>query len=390
MSGCRRASSSSCGFPASGRRRPRGSGASSASRRSTACRPPPRRAGCASSRGWVSAARRRSSPRSWPEPAASRRAKSGGCSAPGSRRSRPSVAELSEHPAAIAVSEAGSVRRRRETVRDLDIIATSDRRARAHRGVLRGAVGRRGRGAEETRRRRSSATRGFASTFASCRPSATATCSSTSPARRTTTSLSARTRNGEGSRSRSTASRTSRPSEVVTHASEEELYAYLGYDYIPPELRENSGELALARDDALPALVELGDLRGEMHCHSTWSADGKNTIEEMARAAKARGYRYLCLTDHSHYLRDGQARAAVEGDREGQRPREAVPGPARDRGQHHAPTGRSTSRTRSSPSSTGSSRRCTRRSTAIRPSGSSGRWTTRTSTASATSRGGAS
>jgi len=93
---------------------------------------------------------------------------------------------------------------------------------------------------------------------------------------------------------------------VVTHASEEELYDYLGYAYIPPELRENAGELTLARERALPSLVELADLRGEMHCHSNWSADGKSTIEEMALAAKARGYRYLCLTDHSHYLRDGR------------------------------------------------------------------------------------
>jgi DNA polymerase (family 10) len=50
--------------------------------------------------------------------------------------------------------------------------------------------------------------------------------------------------------------------------------------------------------------VELGDLRGEMHCHSTWSSDGTNTIEEMATTAKARGYRFLCMTDHSHYLRE--------------------------------------------------------------------------------------
>jgi DNA polymerase (family 10) len=94
--------------------------------------------------------------------------------------------------------------------------------------------------------------------------------------------------------------------QVVTHATEEELYDYLGYTYIPAELRENSGELALARKGALPALVELADLRGEMHCHSSWSSDGKNTIEEMARTAKSRGYRFLCITDHSHYLREGR------------------------------------------------------------------------------------
>ncbi|MBA3333319.1 MAG: PHP domain-containing protein, partial [Actinobacteria bacterium] len=51
---------------------------------------------------------------------------------------------------------------------------------------------------------------------------------------------------------------------------------------------------------------ELSDLRGEMHCHSTWSSDGKSSIEEMATEAKSRGYTFLCLTDHSHYLRDGR------------------------------------------------------------------------------------
>ena len=97
--------------------------------------------------------------------------------------------------------------------------------------------------------------------------------------------------------------------EVQTFRDEESLYAFLGYSFIPPELRENGGELEAARNGALPALVELGDLRGEMHCHSTWSSDGKASIEEMARAAAARGYEFLCLTDHSHYLREGRIEA---------------------------------------------------------------------------------
>ncbi len=98
--------------------------------------------------------------------------------------------------------------------------------------------------------------------------------------------------------------------EVVTHATEDELYAFLGYRPIPPELREGTREIRAARGDGeLPVLVELGDLRGELHCHSTWSSDGKNTIEEMALAAKSRGYRFLCITDHSHYLRDGRLEA---------------------------------------------------------------------------------
>jgi DNA polymerase (family X) len=100
--------------------------------------------------------------------------------------------------------------------------------------------------------------------------------------------------------------------EVRRFRDEKSLYEFLGYDYIPPELRENAGELAAARDGALPDLVELGDLRGEMHCHSTWSADGKASIEEMAMAARGRSYRFVCITDHSHYLRDGRLHAQWE------------------------------------------------------------------------------
>ncbi len=97
--------------------------------------------------------------------------------------------------------------------------------------------------------------------------------------------------------------------EVHRFGTEEELYDFLGYAWIPPELRENGGELAAARSRDLPALVEVSDLTGELHCHSTWSSDGRSTIEEMARTAKASGYRYLALTDHSHYLRDGRMEA---------------------------------------------------------------------------------
>ena len=122
-------------------------------------------------------------------------------------------------------------------------------------------------------------------------------------------SRSARTPSGEGSRSPSTASRWSKDGEVHRFRTEEELYRFLGYAWIPPELRENGGELAAARDGELPALVDVSDLKGELHCHSTWSSDGRSSIDEMARAAKASGYRYLALTDHSHYLRDGRMEA---------------------------------------------------------------------------------
>jgi DNA polymerase (family 10) len=87
-------------------------------------------------------------------------------------------------------------------------------------------------------------------------------------------------------------------------ASEAEVYEALGYEYIEPELREDRGELQAARigsgaDDArLPRLIELGDIRGDLHCH-TIASDGHNTIEEMALAARERGYEYVAITDHS-------------------------------------------------------------------------------------------
>jgi DNA polymerase (family X) len=97
--------------------------------------------------------------------------------------------------------------------------------------------------------------------------------------------------------------------EVHTDRSEEALYERLGYAWIPPELRENMGELEAARDGRLPELVELAQIRGDLHSHSTWSSDGKNTIEEMALEAKRLGRSYLAVTDHSHYLREGRLEA---------------------------------------------------------------------------------
>jgi DNA polymerase (family X) len=94
--------------------------------------------------------------------------------------------------------------------------------------------------------------------------------------------------------------------ETFTTTDEEELYSFLGYQFVPPELRENTGELDAARDGTLPKLVELRDLRGDLHTHTHWSADGKNTLEEMVRSAIARGYDYYAITDHSHYLREGR------------------------------------------------------------------------------------
>jgi DNA polymerase (family 10) len=83
-----------------------------------------------------------------------------------------------------------------------------------------------------------------------------------------------------------------------TYATEHEVYERLGLTYIEPELRENRGELEAARAGELPRLIELADIRGDLHSH-TIASDGHNTIEEMALAARERGYEYLAITDHS-------------------------------------------------------------------------------------------
>jgi DNA polymerase (family 10) len=86
--------------------------------------------------------------------------------------------------------------------------------------------------------------------------------------------------------------------EVVLCAEEAEVYERLGYAYVEPELREGRGELKAAREGGLPDLVALEDVRGDLHSHTTLS-DGRNTLAEMAEAARGRGYAYLAITDHS-------------------------------------------------------------------------------------------
>jgi DNA polymerase (family X) len=86
--------------------------------------------------------------------------------------------------------------------------------------------------------------------------------------------------------------------ETHACATEEEVYRLLGMDYIEPELREDRGELQAAREGTLPRLVEVGELRGDLHCHTT-ASDGRNTLRKMALAARELGYEYLAITDHS-------------------------------------------------------------------------------------------
>jgi DNA polymerase (family X) len=89
-----------------------------------------------------------------------------------------------------------------------------------------------------------------------------------------------------------------RGSQFVATPDEETFYQALGLDFIPPELREGRGEVAAATSGELPRLVEQRDVRGFLHCHTSYS-DGSNTVEELAMACKAAGYDYLGVTDHS-------------------------------------------------------------------------------------------
>jgi len=221
------------------------------------------------------------------------------------------VEALSAHPAAEQVSEAGSVRRRRETFRDLDIIATAtDAKALIDAFVGSDWV------ADVAAKGGTKATvishEGLRFDLRVVPPECYGNL----------------LQHFTGSKGHNVAMREEAQrrglsiseygitevdsGEVHTFTSEEELYEWLGYQFVPPELREAAGELEAARRGELPELVEESDLRGDLHSHTTWSSDGKNTMEEMALAAKARGYSYLAVTDHSHYLRDGRLEAQAE------------------------------------------------------------------------------
>ncbi|UCD81749.1 MAG: DNA polymerase/3'-5' exonuclease PolX, partial [Desulfobacterales bacterium] len=90
--------------------------------------------------------------------------------------------------------------------------------------------------------------------------------------------------------------------ERVAGSTEESVYQSIGLAYIPPELRENRGEIEAGRDNRLPRLVELRDLKGDLHSHTNWS-DGRNTLEQMIEAAQKRGLKYLAITEHSDRLK---------------------------------------------------------------------------------------
>ena len=220
------------------------------------------------------------------------------------------VSVLREHPAAVKVSEAGSVRRRRETFRDLDLIATStDAPALIDYFTKLRWV------ADVVAKGDTKATvisnDGLRFDLRVVPPE----------------SYGNLLQHFTGSKEHNVALRedavrrgfsvseygitTTETGEVASFEDEEAVYAHLGYAYIPPELREDGGELEAARGGSLPELVERTDLRGDLHSHSTWS-DGKGTLAAMAVAARDLGHEYLAMCDHSPRLRDGRLQAQWE------------------------------------------------------------------------------
>ena len=220
------------------------------------------------------------------------------------------VDELREHPSAERVSEAGSVRRRCETVRDLDIIATASDPAAltSHFASLPWV-------AEVVARGSTKATvvshDGLRFDLRVVPPE----------------SYGNLLQHFTGSKAHNVALReeavghklsvseygvkNTETGEVFTAADEEELYEFLGYRWIPPELRENRGELAAARNGSLPRLVELEDVAGDLHSHTDWS-DGRATLDQMVAAARELGRRYLAICDHAKRLKDGRLERQAE------------------------------------------------------------------------------
>ena len=213
---------------------------------------------------------------------------------------RETVAELAEHPACERVSEAGSARRRLETVKDVDLIATA-----ADPAALTQAFVSHPRMAEVAAHGPTKATvvsfDGFRFDLRVVPPE----------------SYGNLLQHFTGSKDHNVALREDavrrgfsvseygvqeEERELVQAVAEEDVYAHLGYAWIPPELRENRGELEAARRGELPQLVELGDLAGDLHMHTTWS-DGRGTLDEMVDAARALGHRYVAICDHAKRLR---------------------------------------------------------------------------------------
>jgi DNA polymerase (family X) len=205
--------------------------------------------------------------------------------------------DLRAHPASEAVELAGSARRRTETCHDIDLIATASEPAALARALvdhpLAATKGSSGEGGA-----RITTHNGVAVDLRIVAPDAYGNLLQhfTGSAEHNV-ELRERAVGMELSVSEHGITDTA-TGEVSRYATEAEVYERLGLAYIEPELREANGEIAAAAAGTLPELVAIGDIRGDLHCHTTIS-DGHDTLEGMAEAARARGYAYLAVTDHS-------------------------------------------------------------------------------------------
>jgi DNA polymerase (family X) len=206
------------------------------------------------------------------------------------------VSVLREHPAAVKVSEAGSARRRKETFRDLDIIATAkDPEALTDYFTKQKWV------IEVVAKGSTKATvlsnEGLRFDLRVVPPESYGNLLQHFTGSKDH-NVALRERAVKDGYSVSEYSITVvETGEELKFAEEAKVYERLGYQFIPPELRENAGELDAARRGELPKLVELNDIKGDLHSHTTWS-DGRDSLERMALAARERGYRYFAVTDH--------------------------------------------------------------------------------------------
>jgi DNA polymerase (family 10) len=221
------------------------------------------------------------------------------------------LATVRAHPDVLAAEVAGSIRRRRETVGDVDVVAACGTAPKRVATSFANAPG--------VRSARAKGTGSVAITYVD------GTCIDLHCVAREDFAIALWRATGSADHLDAVAARLAERGftldgdrllderhGVVPIADEETLYAHAGLAFVPPELREGRGEIEAAAAGPLPALIELPDIRGVLHCHSTWS-DGKATIAQMADAARERGWSYIGITDHSQsaFYASGMSRERV-------------------------------------------------------------------------------
>ena len=221
------------------------------------------------------------------------------------------VAMVRSHPDVIVAEVAGSIRRRRETVGDVDIVAAC---ASDPLGVATSFAN-----APGVRNARTTGAGSVAITYVD------GTCFDLHCVARENFAVALRRATGSPEHLDAVAARLAERGfaldgdrlldvrhALVPVADEETLYEHAGLAFVPPEMREGRGEIELAANGRMPTLLEPADIRGVLHCHSTWS-DGKATIAQMADAARERGWSYIGITDHSQaaFYASGMSRDRV-------------------------------------------------------------------------------